>query len=103
MINDFDYLCHYRDNPDLLRRLFELIELAFPGLSLSDQERAARPLGCHWEKISTPFVYWDGERPVLMSGYWRFPWCWKGAKFEWAGFMPCVPIPTFAGEASTRL
>ena len=94
----FDFLCHYRDNPDLLRRIFELLDLAFPGLSLSDQERAARPLGCRWEEISTPFVYRDGGRPVSHVGVLEIPMVLEGREVRAGGIHAVCTHPDFRGR-----
>jgi GNAT superfamily N-acetyltransferase len=94
----FDFLCHYRDNPDLLRQIFELLDLAFPGLSLSVQERAARPLGCHWEEVSTPFVYWDGERPVSHVGVLEIPMVLEGREVRVGGVHAVCTHPDFRGR-----
>jgi GNAT superfamily N-acetyltransferase len=97
-MGQIDFLGHYRDNPDLLRQIFELLDLAFPELSLSAQERAARPLGCHWEEISTPFVYWDGERPVSHVGVLEIPMVLEGREVRAGGVHAVCTHPDFRGR-----
>ena len=94
----WEFLCRYGDKPDLLRQIFELLDLAFPGMSLSDQERLARPLGCRWEKVSTPFVYWDGERPVSHVGVLEIPLMLEGREVRAGGVHAVCTHPDFRGR-----
>jgi GNAT superfamily N-acetyltransferase len=98
MTTRWESLCRYADNPDLLRQIFELMDLAFPGMSLSDQERLARPLGCHWEKVSTPFVYWDGKRPVSHVGVLEIPLVLEGRETRPGGVHAVCTHPDFRGR-----
>ncbi len=63
----------YADDPALLRQVFELLDLAFPGDALPARERAARALGCCWDALSTPFVRFEGDRAVSHVGLLEIP------------------------------
>jgi len=63
---------------ELLDRVFELLELCFPGAGLEEQERAARKLGMHWDEISTPFVHFDGDDLVTHVGVLELPMVLEG-------------------------
>jgi predicted N-acetyltransferase YhbS len=63
----------YADDPTLLGRVFELLDLAFPNDGLPARERAARALGCRWDTLSTPFVRCEGERAVSHVGLLEIP------------------------------
>jgi GNAT superfamily N-acetyltransferase len=56
----------YADNPRLKRQVFHLLETCFPGITQAEQESLA--LGHPWEKVSTPFVYFEGELAITHVG-----------------------------------
>jgi predicted N-acetyltransferase YhbS len=68
----------YAEDPALLGRVFELLDLAFPHDGLSARERAARALGCRWDALSTPFVRFEGERAVSHVGLLEIPLVLEG-------------------------
>jgi GNAT superfamily N-acetyltransferase len=61
----------YADNPRLKRQVFHLLETCFPGITQAEQESLA--LGHPWEKASTPFVYFQGERAITHVGVLELP------------------------------
>ncbi len=63
----------YADDPALLGRVFDLLDLAFPHDGLPERERAARALGCRWDTISIPFARFEGERLVSHVGLLEIP------------------------------
>lgn len=68
----------YAEDPALLGRVFELLDLAFPHDALPARERAARALGCRWDALSTPFVRFEGERAVSHVGLLEIPLVLEG-------------------------
>jgi predicted N-acetyltransferase YhbS len=67
------YRRDYASDPELLGRIFDLLELAFPGDGLARRERAARAMGCRWDAISTPFVRFEGDEAVAHVGLLEIP------------------------------
>jgi len=46
--------CSFAEDPGLAGRLFDLLDVVFPGLR--DHARRIAALGAPWESVSTPFV-----------------------------------------------
>ena len=61
----------YRDTPQLGDRIFELLELPFPGVTAG--RRNGEAFGIPWEEASTPFVAWHGDRVVCHVGLLQMP------------------------------
>ena len=58
----------WSEDPQLLPRVFELLDLCFPGAGLPAKERVARSLGARWDEISTPFALFENGRLVSHVG-----------------------------------
>jgi len=52
--------------PEKRARVYELLDIAFPGLGASIPRM--EPLGAAWHENSTPFVLWEGNQPVAHVG-----------------------------------
>lgn len=65
------YRASYRQDPGLCDRVFELLEVAFPGVSRG--RRNGEAFGVPWELSSTPFVVRGGDRVVSHVGLLRLP------------------------------
>ena len=95
----WEFLCRYGDKPDLLRQIFELLDLAFPGMSLSDQERLARPLGCRWEKVSSALRLLGRRAAGFSRGRaGNSSDARRSRAGAPAGFMPSARDPDFRGR-----
>jgi GNAT superfamily N-acetyltransferase len=57
--------------PTLADRVFELLELVFPGVGMAREN--GKRFGAPWESVSTPFVIRDGERVVSHVGLLPLP------------------------------
>lgn len=58
-------------DPTLSQRIFDLLDIVFPGVPQVAQN--ARALGASWESVSTPFVYFAGERVISHVGVIEIP------------------------------
>jgi predicted N-acetyltransferase YhbS len=56
----------FADDPALSEKLFDLLEVVFPGVRQIAQN--ARALGAPWESVSTPFLSFEGNRAVAHVG-----------------------------------
>lgn len=56
----------FTDDPTLSQRLFDLLDVVFPGCAHVAQN--AREMGAAWESVSTPFVYFEGEQAISHVG-----------------------------------
>lgn len=61
----------YDTVPELGDRIFELLELPFPGVTTG--RRNGEAFGVPWEACSTPFVAWEGGRVVCHVGLLSLP------------------------------
>jgi predicted N-acetyltransferase YhbS len=61
----------FAEDPGLLDRLMDLLDLVFPGLRLAADR--ARILGAPWESVSTPFVAVEDGRVVSHVGLIELP------------------------------
>lgn len=58
--------CSFTDDPANCEGLFEFLDTVFPGLLRAVQD--VRRLGASWESVSTPFLHFEGNRPVAHVG-----------------------------------
>jgi hypothetical protein len=63
--------CSYSDDPALRGKVFDLLDVVFPGVRQVEQN--ARQLGGYWEAVSTPFIHFEGGAVVSHSGA-TLPW-----------------------------
>ena len=77
-MNHEQYLRSYADEPGLLERVFSLLDLAFPGLPA--HARALEPFGLRWDRVSTPFLLTDDDRPVTHIGVLEVPMVLDGCE-----------------------
>ncbi|MCG6963989.1 MAG: GNAT family N-acetyltransferase [Acidobacteria bacterium] len=61
----------FAEDPGLLGRLMDLLDLVFPGLARGADR--ARILGAPWEQVSTPFIATDAGRLVSHVGLIELP------------------------------
>jgi GNAT superfamily N-acetyltransferase len=61
----------FSDDPTLREKLFDLLDVVFPGVRRVEQN--ARVLGGYWESVSTPFIHFEGGRPVSHVGVIELP------------------------------
>jgi GNAT superfamily N-acetyltransferase len=70
---------HYRfrrsfsDDPTLSNRLFNLLEIVFPELNISEAAECARRLGASWEAASTPFMRFHDDVAITHVGVVEIP------------------------------
>lgn len=63
----------FQSDPTLSRHLFNLLEIVFPGLGLSNAAEHAFKLGASWESASTPFMRFEGNIAVTHVGVLEIP------------------------------
>ncbi|MBI1815231.1 MAG: GNAT family N-acetyltransferase [Deltaproteobacteria bacterium] len=85
----------YVDDPTLYDRVFELLDLAFPGAELPLQSRTARQLGMRWEEVTTPFCLFDGERLLAHVGVLDLPLVLAGREVHVGGIHAVATHPHF--------
>jgi GNAT superfamily N-acetyltransferase len=63
----------FSSDPTLRRRLFDLLEIVFPTIGISDAAENARKLGAPWETASTPFMRFHNETAIAHVGVLEIP------------------------------
>src|SRR5262245_17824637 len=58
-------------DPPLKEKVFDVLEMCFPGITQAERESLG--LGGPWERASTPFVYWQGDRAITHVGLLEIP------------------------------
>jgi predicted N-acetyltransferase YhbS len=61
----------FSSDPNLSDRLFELVEMTFPGLN--DLVECGRKLGVPWEAVSTPFIHFHDDVAITHVGVLEIP------------------------------
>lgn len=61
----------FTEDPTLSDRLFELLEIVFPGIS--SLAATIEGIGVSWEAASTPFVWVEGEKVIAHVGVLEIP------------------------------
>ena len=87
------YRQSYLDDPELLGRVFELLETAFPGIGAHVE--AAGVLGLDWGKTSTPFVRIEGGQIVSHVGVLALPLIIDGKEVSAAGIHAVCTHPDY--------
>jgi GNAT superfamily N-acetyltransferase len=83
----------YAHNPTLKRQVFYLLETCFPGITQAEHD--SLPLGCPWEKTSTPFVYFQGEVAITHVGVIELPLVVMGQTVRVGGIHAVGTRPAF--------
>jgi GNAT superfamily N-acetyltransferase len=90
----------YAQDPDLLRRVFALLDSAFPGLS--GRVRGLAPSGLRWDRVSTPFVVSERGRLVAHVGVLEVPMVLDGCETLVGGMHAVCTHPEFRGRGYFR-
>jgi predicted N-acetyltransferase YhbS len=61
------------ENPTLSQQLFELLDVVFPDLGLSQIAHSVRALGTSWEAVSTPFMCLENGKAIAHVGVLELP------------------------------
>jgi len=80
--------------------LYELLDAGFPGLK--DSIRRMAPLGCEWSGTSTPFVAYDGDRPIAHAGVLEIDLVVEGRPLRVPGIHAVCTHPDHRGRGHAR-
>ncbi len=84
---------NYRDDPTLLKRVFVLLDSAFPGLP--NHARSLEYLGLHWDKISTPFLFIENDEVLSHVGILEVPMVIDGREIIVGGIHAVATHPGY--------
>lgn len=87
-------------DPTLCDRLFELLELPFPGVTRG--RRQGEAFGVAWEHCSTPFVVREGDAVVAHVGLLELPLCVLGRSVTVGGVHGVATHPDRRGQGLFR-
>ncbi|MEZ5064023.1 MAG: GNAT family N-acetyltransferase [bacterium] len=85
---------------DRWRRVHDLFETSFPGLSAGIERAAA--VGMHWAEVTTPFVWYEGEDPICHVGVLEHPVLLAGEPTTVAGIHAVCTRPDRRGRGLAR-
>ncbi|MBW4618976.1 MAG: GNAT family N-acetyltransferase [Cyanosarcina radialis HA8281-LM2] len=92
-MSEYKFKRSFAEDSTLSDRLFELLEIVFPGISsLAD---TIATLGVSWEAASTPFVYVEGEKVIAHVGVLEIPLVVMGKKMIVGGIHAVSTHPEF--------
>lgn len=83
----------FSEDPTLNKRLFNLLETTFPGISRTAQH--LRELGASWEAVSTPFIRFHDDIAVTHVGALEIPMLIMGQPVTVAGIHAVCTHPEF--------
>ncbi len=86
-------------DPTLSDKLFDLVEVTFPGLS--NLAECGRKLGASWETASTPFIRFHDDIAITHVGVLEIPMQIMEQRITVGGIHGVATLRNFAGEAIT--
>ncbi|MGF1933718.1 MAG: GNAT family N-acetyltransferase [Nostoc sp. ChiQUE02] len=90
----------FSDDPSLSDKLFDLMEVTFPGLS--SLAECARKLGASWETASTPFMRFHDDIAITHVGVLEIPMQIMGQKLTFGGIHGVATRPEFRRKGYYR-
>jgi predicted N-acetyltransferase YhbS len=92
-MSEYKFKRSFAEDTTLSDRLFELLEIVFPGISsLAD---TIATLGVSWEAASTPFVCFEGEKVIAHVGVLEIPLVVMGKQMVVGGIHAVSTHPEF--------
>ncbi len=88
------------NDPMIRNQVYELLDTAWP--TLSDRIRIASAAGAHWHEVSTPFVKFDGPRPIAHAGVVEIPMVIDGRTAVIAGIHAVCTHPDYRRRGHSR-
>lgn len=93
VMNQYRFKQSFANNPHVGDRLFELMEITFPGLnSLAE---CGRKLGASWESASTPFIRFHDNQAITHVGVLEIPMQIMGQRVTVGGVHGVATHPEF--------
>jgi GNAT superfamily N-acetyltransferase len=83
------------EDPTLSDRLFDLLEIVFPGLGISKAAEMGRKLGAPWEAASTPFMRFHDDAVISHVGVLEIPMRLMGENVTVGGVHGVCTHPEF--------
>lgn len=85
----------FSEDPTLSKQLFNLLEVVFPEIGITDAAECARKLGASWEAASTPFMYFHDDIVITHVGVVEIPLQLMGERVIVAGIHGVCTHPEF--------
>ncbi|NJM68822.1 MAG: GNAT family N-acetyltransferase [Scytonema sp. RU_4_4] len=95
MINKYCFQRSFSQDPTLSSRLFNLLEVVFPEIGISNAAECARKLGASWEEASTPFIRFQNDLAITHVGVLEIPMQLMGEMITVAGIHGVCTRPEF--------
>lgn len=92
-MNQYHFQRSFSEDPTISKRLFNLLETIFPGLS--SLAEIGRVLGASWEVASTPFIRFHGDIAITHVGVLEIPMQLMGQTVTVGGIHGVCTHPEF--------
>jgi predicted N-acetyltransferase YhbS len=99
-MSQYKFKRSFSEDTTLIDRLFELLEIAFPGIS--SLAASIQEIGVSWETASTPFVWIEGEKTIAHVGVLEIPLVVMGKLSTVGGIHAVCTHPEFRRRGHYR-
>jgi GNAT superfamily N-acetyltransferase len=94
-MNQYRFQKSFAEDATLSDRLFNLLEIVFPEIKLSDAAQVGRILGASWESASTPFIRLHDNVAISHVGVLEIPMQLMGQNITVGGIHAVCTHPEF--------
>jgi GNAT superfamily N-acetyltransferase len=95
LMNQYRFQKSFADDATLSDRLFNLLEIVFPEIKISDAAQVGRMLGASWESASTPFIRLHDNVAISHVGVLEIPMQLMGQNITVGGIHAVSTHPEF--------
>ncbi len=94
-MNKYRFQRSFAEDPSISDRLFNLLEIVFPEIKISDAAQVGRTLGASWESASTPFIRLHDDVAISHVGVLEIPMQLMGQNITVGGIHAVCTHPEY--------
>ena len=94
-MNQYRFQRSFSEDPTLSSRLFNLLEVVFPEIGISNAAECVKKLGAPWEEASTPFMRFQDDLAITHVGVVEIPMQLMGEMVTVGGIHGVCTRPEF--------
>jgi predicted N-acetyltransferase YhbS len=94
-MSKYRFLRSFADEPNLVKHLFQLLEVVFPEIGITAAAENAKRLGAPWEAASTPFMKFQDDVAITHVGVLEIPMQLMGKNVTVGGIHGVCTHPEF--------
>jgi len=91
----YRFIRSFYDEPNLVKHLFQLLEVVFPEIGITAAAENAKKLGAPWETASTPFIKFQDDIAITHVGVLEIPMQLMGENVTVGGIHGVCTHPEF--------